>query len=118
MQQSTNYNMNLPEGYDQFDIAHFNQNTRFLDSKIKSLENVTDTVNSVSKKLTATLNAGSTYVSFQDSSIGNDSLIDVYTNVFGVNPENIQQSGNTVVVSFVARNTPVTITLVVTNWSV
>lgn len=116
MQQSTNYNMNLPEGFDQFDIGHFNQNTRFLDTKIKSLETETNKIVSTKKKLTATLEAGSTSVSFQDSAINNNSYIDVYTSNFSVTPSNITQTGNTVVVTFPPQTNAVTISIVVENY--
>lgn len=116
MQNSTNYQMNLPEGFDQFDIAHFNQNTRFLDSKIKSLENETDKIVSTKKKLTGTLSTGQTYVSFQDSAINNNSYIDVYTSVYGVNPRDITLTGNTVIVYFAAQTSAVDVSIVVENY--
>lgn len=40
--------------------------------------------------LTATLAAGSTSITFTDASITEDCFVDVYTDVYGVNPESIQ----------------------------
>ena len=42
--------------------------------------------------LTATLAAGSTSLTFTDSSITEDCFVDVYTNVYGINPETIDTS--------------------------
>lgn len=42
--------------------------------------------------LTATLSAGSTSLTFTDSSITEDCFVDVYTDIYGVNPEMIDTS--------------------------
>ena len=116
MQHSTNFNMNLPEGYDQFDIAHFNDNTRIIDTQLKNVKDVTDRIKNTQKLLTGTLNANETEVVFTDPAIGSDSLIDVYTETFGVNPSAIVQSGNTVTLTFTAQSTDVDVAIVVNNW--
>ena len=117
MQHSTNYNMNLPEGYDQFDIGHFNDNTRIIDTQLKAVKDVTDTVNHTSKKLVATLAANATELVFTDPSIGANSLIDVYTSVFGVNPANISQTGNTVTITFTAQTVAIDVAIIVINYT-
>ncbi len=38
MQQSTNYNMNKPDLTDQYDLAHWNQNTDIIDTELKKRE--------------------------------------------------------------------------------
>ena len=63
--------------------------------------------------LTGTLAAGSTTITFTDPSIGNNSLIDPYTDTYGVNPRTMTQSGTSVVLTFKAQASPVVVTLVV-----
>lgn len=60
-----------------------------------------------------TLSAGSTSISFTDSSIGSDSIIDIYTSVFGVDPVDVQRSGTTLTVTFEAQQSSVKVRLVV-----
>lgn len=59
------------------------------------------------------LNAGSTSVEFTDSSIGSDSIIDIYTDTFGVDPINVQRSGTTITVTFEAQQNRVKVRMVV-----
>lgn len=42
--------------------------------------------------LTQTLSAGSTSITFTDTSITNDCFIDIYTDIYGVNPELVDYS--------------------------
>lgn len=67
------------------------------------------------KVLTQTLAVGETTLTFTDASIGNNSLIDVYTNVYGVNPKTMTQSGTTVGLTFKAQSVAVSVKLVVKN---
>lgn len=60
-----------------------------------------------------TLNAGTTSLAFTDSSIGSDSIIDVYSNTFGVDPTDITRSGTTLTLTFEAQSSNVKIRLVV-----
>ena len=60
-----------------------------------------------------TLNVGSTSVEFTDSSIGSDSIIDIYTSIFGVDPIDVQRSGTTLTVTFEAQTSSVKVRLVV-----
>lgn len=46
MQKSTNYELNLPDLADQFNLNHWNENTRKLDLLIKNNENNIETINS------------------------------------------------------------------------
>lgn len=52
------------------------------------------------KILSDTLIAGNTSITLTDASILADSLIDVYTNAYGVNPTNITSSVGTVTLTF------------------
>lgn len=57
--------------------------------------------------MTATLTAGSTSVSF--SPVSDDSLIDVYTDIYGVNPESVTLDDNHLVLTFAEQETDVTV---------
>ena len=46
MQKSTNYGLNLPDLADQFNLNHWNENTKKLDLLIKNNENNIETINS------------------------------------------------------------------------
>jgi hypothetical protein len=46
MQKSTNYELNLPDLADQFNLNHWNENTEKLDLLIKNNENNIETINS------------------------------------------------------------------------
>lgn len=53
--------------------------------------------------LTAVLDTGETSLTFTDNAITDDSMIEIYTNVFDVNPTAITQSGNTLTLTFDAQ---------------
>ena len=116
MQHSTNFNMNLPEGYDQFDIGHFNDNTRTIDTELKKHKDVCDNVSNYEKKLEATLAIGGTEVQFTDPVITSTALIEVYTSLYGANPKNMVVSGNTCTVTFDALEQAIQVALVVKTW--
>ena len=63
--------------------------------------------------LTQNLTAGETTVTFTDSSIGNNSLLEVYTDIYGANPRTMTQSGTTVTVTFKAQASSMTVKLIV-----
>lgn len=67
------------------------------------------------KKLSATLSAGSTTLTFTDSTIGNNSLIDIYTDPYGIVPLTATQSGTTVTLTFEAQSAAVTVDIIVKN---
>ena len=81
----------------------------------KSGNNITLVGTDVGKKLTATLTAGSTSVTFTDDAIGNNSLIDFFSDPFGVNPTGATQSGTTVTVTYDPQDTNVTVGILVWN---
>lgn len=116
MQHSTNFNMNLPEGYDQFDIGHFNDNTRKIDTELKKHKDVCDNITNFEKKLEGTLALGATEIQFTDSSITSNSYIDVYTSVYGANPKDMTVTGNTCTLTFDALLQAIQVALVVKNW--
>lgn len=65
--------------------------------------------------LTATLAAGATTLTFTDSSIGDDSFCDIYTDPYGVVPINAVQSGTTVTLTFDPQENAVTVKLIIRN---
>ena len=81
----------------------------------KSGNNITLVGTDVGKKLTATLTAGNTSVTFTDDAIGNNSLIDFFSDPFGVNPTGATQSGTTVTVTYDPQDTNVTVGILVWN---
>ena len=81
----------------------------------KSGNNITLVGTDIGTKLTATLTAGSTTVTFTDDSIGNASLIDVYSDPFGINPISATQVGTTATLTFDPQDSNVTIGIMVWN---
>lgn len=72
---------------------------------------------SASEVQTATLTAGQTSktLTFTDQTIGSTTLIDVYTNTFGVNPKNVTYTATTVTLTFDAQASDVVIAVKVEN---
>ncbi len=69
-------------------------------------QDITVTVGTV---LTAALDTGKTTLTFTDSAITDDSMIEVYTNVFNINPTAISQSGNVLTLTFDAQTKTVNV---------
>lgn len=65
--------------------------------------------------LSGTLQIGATSLSFTNSAIGTNSLIDIYTNPYGIVPLSATQSGTTVTLTFDAQTAVVNVKLVVKN---
>lgn len=63
--------------------------------------------------LTDTLTAGNTTLTFTDSSILTSSLIDVYTDTFGVNPTNMTSSTGELILTFPAQTDDVDVKVVI-----
>jgi len=62
-----------------------------------------------SQFLTATLAAGSTQVAFTNSNFDDDTLFDVYTSAYGVNPTAMSLSGTTLTLTFDSQSSSVTV---------
>lgn len=67
------------------------------------------------KVLTGVLEADTEVITFTNDNINNDSVIEVYTDDFNVYPNNIEQSGNTVSITFDKQATNTNIKLVINN---
>lgn len=120
-------------------VLEYNGTTQKWENKAQaggSLSNLTDVAlttpvngnilryNSTSQKwenyagdtiLTATLSAGSTTVTFTDASIGNNSVILITTDPYGVVPTDATQSGTTVTLTFDVQSSAVGVKIVVKN---
>lgn len=59
------------------------------------------------KDITGTLTAGSTSITLSDVAISSSSTIDIYTDVFGVNPTNVVVSAGSVTLTFAAQQSDV-----------
>lgn len=67
------------------------------------------------KVLTNTLVAGYTSLVFTDASIGNDSIIDIYTDTYNVNPKTVVQSGTSVTLTFDSQASNLGVKLIIKN---
>lgn len=77
-------------------LAAYNYNTLNTTSK-----NVIGAVNELKgTELTAVLSAGSTTVTISDAAILTTSTVDIYTDVFGVNPEDVTVTTGQIVLTF------------------
>lgn len=75
--------------------------------------NFTDDCDIASTVFTETLTAGDTTITITDQAISADSMIDIYTNVFGIAPTNIAASAGTVTVTFNAQQNDISVKIVV-----
>lgn len=65
------------------------------------------------KELTSTLTAGQTTLTFTDSAITANSTIDVYTSVYGVNPNDMTVSSGSLTLTFDAQSSAVGVKVVI-----
>ena len=70
-------------------------------------------VNDAGKVLTGTLEAGHTSITFDDAAIKSDSMIDVYTTIFGANPTAATNSVGTVTLYFNSQATDMGVKVVI-----
>jgi len=63
--------------------------------------------------LTATLGAGTQIVTFTNAKIKSTSIIDIYTDVFGIAPKSQSISGNTLTLTFDTQNVAVGVAIIV-----
>lgn len=91
-------NININNGVYEINLATFEVDT----STISNLENVGPRLNSF--RLTAALAIGSTSLTFSDARINTDSIIDIYTDVFGIAPTDITVTDGQVAVTFAEQD--------------
>ena len=65
------------------------------------------------KELTATITAGQTSLTFTDTSITTNSTIDVYTSVYGVNPEEMTVSSGSLTLTFDSQASDIGVKVVI-----
>ena len=65
------------------------------------------------KELTSTLTAGQTTLTFTNSSITSNSTVDVYTSVYGVNPEDMTVSSGSLTLTFDTQATDIGVKVVI-----
>ncbi len=70
----------------------------------KYTDNAISSVGAPWVELTGTLPAGQTSIAFSDSSITTDSVIDYYTDTYGVNPTQIVVTTGSVTLKFNSRD--------------
>lgn len=69
------------------------------------INKINEEVNKLTNFLTGTLTAGETTLTISNSSITEDSMIDIYTNVFGVNPTEVTVANGSITLVFDAQET-------------
>ena len=91
-----------------------------VDSNIIAEENISDLITGLDQNkedkgtvLTANLTAGETTLTFTDMAITNNCRIDVYTNVYGVNPKTMTQSNTTLTLTFKAQSVSVAVKVII-----
>lgn len=115
-------NQESETGYDSFKI-----NSELVASKILSAynfpllldttaKNAIGAINELAarptyKELTGTLTAGQTSITISDAAILTTSTIDIYTDVFGINPEAVTVSNGSVTLTFSAQSADLSIKL-------
>lgn len=100
--KTTNYGLNKPTMNENVDINVLNENMDILDEALSAKANKPTVV-------TATLAAGKTIIDIADPSINTDSIIDIYTSVYGVNPTSIAVSAGSIALTFDAQTSAVKI---------
>lgn len=70
---------------------------------------------SLDTTLSGTLAAGATTLTFTDASIGNNSIISIFTDPYGIVPTDAVQSGTTVTLTFDPQSSAVGVKIVVKN---
>lgn len=78
-----------------------------IDDELQILMSERDTV------LTSSMEVGQTSVVFTNNAITSDSIIDIYTDTYGVNPENVEVSGNTLTITFEAQSATLGVKVVI-----
>lgn len=116
---------NRPAGsVDADDVSYDNASSGLVGTDVQSaideVNQKVDDIPSVSIDVEvqrATLAVASTSVAltFTEQTIGANTLVDVYTDTFGVNPTNVSISGNVVTVTFDAQDTAVVVGVKVQN---
>ena len=79
-------------------------NKAYVDENVNQIRDDLATKEPLHKILSATLVTGETTLTFTDDAITDNALIYIYTNVWGVQPSAVEQSGNTLTLTFDAQS--------------
>lgn len=71
----------------------------------KDINEANEAINKLQSFKSATLTSGNTTVNISDESITTNSTIDIYTNVYGVNPTEVEVTDGTIILVFDAQET-------------
>ena len=100
--KTTNYNLNKPTMNENVDISVLNENMDIIDAELNRRA-LKPTV------ITGTLSTGNTSITLSSDAITTNSVIDVYTSIYGVNPiETIVETGN-ITLTFDAQSSDVAV---------
>lgn len=117
MVKTDNLGLNLYEQGDTFRIlgtGGLNESLQTIDEKVsetaKAIEEITQ---SNGKAVTGTLSAGKTSITLTDDSINENSTIEPYTSVYGVNPKTITVSNGSVTLTFKSQTVDIGVKVVV-----
>lgn len=84
---------------------------KVVDAKFKEINKSVKELQGIT--LTGTLTAGETTITLTDASITTDSTIDIYTDVYGVNPKNVSVEDGSLTLEFSAQESDVQVKVVV-----
>ena len=100
--KTINYNLNKPTTNENVDISVLNENMDIIDAELNKRA-LNPTV------ITGTLSTGNTSITLNNDAITTDSVIDVYTSIYGVNPiETIVETGS-ITLTFDAQSSAINI---------
>lgn len=94
--------------FHDYPFTQFNEEN--LDWLIKTVKNAVGTT------VSGVLTSGETSITLESPVIKSDSLIDIYTNVFGLTPNSVSSGDGYVNLNFTAQSDDVTIKLIVKNF--
>lgn len=105
----------MKDQLDEDAAGHLQNEIDALDLRVDDTESDIETINTfIGKRLPAqTLAAGSTSLTFTDSSITTASTIEPYASVYGVAPKNITVTSGRAVLTFKAQQTAVSVYLII-----
>ena len=86
-----------------------------IDTLNTAVQGKQDKLHTEMKTGTLAVGATSLTLTFTTETIGTDTLVDVYSDTFGVNPTSISTTSNTVTLVFDAQNSTVNVAVVITN---
>lgn len=86
-----------------------------IDTLNTAVQGKQDKLHTEMKTGTLAVGATSLTLTFTTETIGTDTLVDVYSDTFGVNPTSISTTSNTVTLVFDAQNSTVKVAVVITN---